>query len=93
MGVPFNIEFYALLTHMIADQKNFALGNFIWSGGDCHIYSNHEEGVLEQLQQPIHGFPQLKIKRKAESLFDYKPEDFELVDYKHGPVINYPVAV
>lgn len=93
LGVPFNIASYSLLTHMVAQQCNLGVGEFIWSGGDCHIYSNHMEQVTQQLSRKPMAPPKLKILRKPESLFDYQFEDFEIVDYRHHPAIKAPVAV
>nr|WP_296066191.1 thymidylate synthase [uncultured Actinoplanes sp.] len=92
LGVPFNIASYALLTRMMADQAGLEPGDFIWVGGDCHIYSNHVEQVREQLSREAYEFPRLEIA-KRDSLFDYEYEDFELVDYKHHPALKAPVAV
>ncbi|GIF10266.1 thymidylate synthase [Actinoplanes teichomyceticus] len=92
LGVPFNIASYALLTRMIADQVGLAPGDFIWVGGDCHIYDNHVEQVREQLSRPALPFPELRIAA-APSLFDYRYTDFTLVDYRHHPAIKAPVAV
>jgi thymidylate synthase len=93
LGVPFNIASYALLTYMMAQQCNLEVGDFIWSGGDVHIYSNHMDQVNEQLSRQPYPLPQLKILRKPESLFDYQFEDFEIVNYQCHPHIKAPVAV
>ncbi|MFC9434697.1 thymidylate synthase [Nocardia sp. NPDC057030] len=92
LGVPFNIASYALLTQMVAQQTELELGEFIWTGGDCHIYDNHVEQVTEQLTRDPFPFPKLKL-RPATSLFDYVYEDVEVVDYQHHPAIKAPVAV
>jgi thymidylate synthase len=93
LGVPFNIASYALLTHMLAQQCDLDVGDFIWTGGDCHLYSNHQEQVQTQLARMPYPYPLLHIKRRPPSIFDYAYEDFELVDYQHHPAIKAPVAV
>lgn len=93
LGVPFNIASYALLTHMVAQQCNLDVGDFIWTGGDCHIYSNHHEQVALQLSREPLPYPTLHIKRKPESIFDHEFDDFEFVNYQHHPAIKAPVAV
>lgn len=93
LGVPFNIASYALLTHMMAQQCNMAVGDFIWTGGDCHIYSNHQEQVALQLSREPMPLPKLVIKRKPDSIFDYKVDDFEFEDYAYHPAIKADVAI
>jgi thymidylate synthase len=93
LGVPFNIASYALLTHMLAQQCNLQAGDFIWTGGDCHIYSNHFDQVREQLARAPYPYPRLVIKRKPPSIFDYDYADFEVQHYRHHPAIKAPVAV
>jgi thymidylate synthase len=93
LGVPFNIASYALLTHMLAQQCNLQVGDFIWTGGDCHIYSNHHEQVALQLSRDARPYPQLHIKRKPASIFDYGFDDFEIQHYNPHPAIKAPVAV
>jgi len=93
LGVPFNIASYALLTHMVAQQCDLEPGEFIWTGGDCHLYSNHLEQVELQLSRKPFPLPQLKIAPKPASLFDYAFEDFEIVGYECHPHIKAPVAI
>lgn len=93
LGVPFNIASYALLTHMVAQQCDLAVGDFIWTGGDCHIYHNHVEQVQLQLSRTPYPYPTLHIRRRPPTLFDYAYEDFEFLDYQHHPAIKAPVAV
>ena len=92
-GLPWNLGEAALLTMMLAQQCDLGLGDLVWSGGDCHIYSNHTEQVALQLTREPYPFPTMKFKRKPDSMFDYKLEDFELVDYKAHPSIKAPIAV
>ena len=93
LGVPFNIASYALLTHMLAQQCDLGVGEFIWTGGDCHLYLNHTEQVNTQLARTPFPPPRLIIGRKPASLFEYEYEDFEIVDYQHHAPIKAPVAV
>jgi thymidylate synthase len=93
LGVPFNIASYALLTHMVAQQCDLAPGEFIWTGGDCHLYTNHLEQARLQLAREPFPPPQLRIARRPRSLFDYRLEDFEFLNYQHHPAIAAPVAV
>ena len=93
LGVPFNIASYALLTHMVAQQCDLDVGEFIWTGGDCHIYTNHFEQVELQLSREPFAYPQLNIKRKPASIFEYEYEDFEVLNYQSHGAIKAPVAV
>lgn len=93
LGVPFNIASYALLTHMVAQQCDLQPGEFIWTGGDCHIYNNHVEQVQLQLTREPFPYPELRLRRRPPTLFDYDFDDFEFVDYRHHPPIKAPVAV
>jgi len=93
LGVPFNIASYALLTQMLAQQCDLQLGDFIWTGGDCHVYDNHVEQVEIQLSRRPFTYPRLSIGRRPPSIFDYEYEDFELLDYECHPAIKAPVAV
>jgi thymidylate synthase len=93
LGVPFNIASYALLTHMVAQQTGLKVGDFVWTGGDCHLYLNHLEQVEEQLARDPLPLPTLSIKRKPESISDYRFEDFEILNYEFHPHISAPVAV
>jgi len=93
LGVPFNIASYALLTHMVAAQCDLAVGDFIWVGGDCHLYSNHLEQVETQLAREPFELPQLVLHRKPPTLFDYSYDDIEFVGYRSHPALRAPVAV
>ena len=93
LGVPFNIASYALLTHMVAQQCDLQVGEFIWTGGDCHIYSNHHEQVELQLAREPRPYPQLHIKHKPADIFGYAFEDFEVSGYDPHPAIKAPVAI
>ncbi|MDN3482735.1 thymidylate synthase [Arthrobacter sp. APC 3897] len=93
LGVPFNIASYALLTLMVAQQTGLEPGEFVWTGGDVHIYDNHVDQVREQISREPFPYPQLRLARKPDSIFDYVLEDFEVLDYRHHPGIKAPIAV
>ncbi len=93
LGVPFNIASYALLTHMLAQQCDLEPGDFVWVGGDCHLYLNHLEQVDAQLARTPFAPPRLRLRRRPPSLFEYCFEDFEILDYRHHPAIKAPIAV
>ena len=93
LGVPFNLASYALLIHIVAQQCDLNVGEFIWTGGDCHIYANHFAQVKLQLTRTPYPLPQLIIKHKPASIFDYQFADFEVLNYQHHPHIAAPVAV
>lgn len=93
LGVPFNIASYSLLTHMVAQQCDLDVGDFVWTGGDCHIYKNHFEQVELQLSRTPRAYPKLVINRKPSSIFDYKFEDFVIEGYDPWPHIKAPIAV
>ena len=93
LGVPFNFASYVLLTPMITQQCNLEVGDFVWTGGDCHLYSNHLEQVDLQLSREFFPLPKLNILRKPDSIFDYEFEDFEIVGYESHPHIKAPVAI
>lgn len=93
LGVPFNIASYSLLVHMVAQQCDLGVGDFIWTGGDCHLYLNHLDQARLQLERKPFDLPELILKRKPDSLFDYHFDDFEFVNYQSHPAIKAPIAV
>ena len=93
LGVPFNIASYSLLTHMLAQQADLKVGDFVWTGGDCHLYLNHLEQAEEQLSRKPLDLPRLAIKRRPDSIFDYQFEDFEILNYEFHPHIKAAIAV
>jgi len=93
LGVPFNIASYALLTHLFAQQCDLQAGELIWTGGDCHLYLNHLEQADQQLARTPYPLPQLRLRRRPATIFDYVYEDFEFVNYQHHAAIKAPVAV
>ena len=93
LGVPFNIASYALLTHMVAQQCDLAAGDFVWTGGDCHLYLNHLEQADLQLSREPYPSPQLHIRRRPPTLFGYDFQDFEILNYRYHPAIKAPIAI
>jgi thymidylate synthase len=93
LGVPFNIASYAMLTHMVAQQCDLGVGDFVWTGGDCHLYLNHLEQADLQLSREPYPLPELILRRRPPTLFDYQYEDFEIRNYRHHPPIKAPIAV
>ncbi len=93
LGVPFNVASYALLTHMVAQQCDLGVGDFVWTGGDCHLYVNHLEQADLQLSRTPYPLPRLNLKRKPPSVFDYQFDDFDIQNYEYHAAIKAPIAV
>ena len=93
LGVPFNVASYALLTHMVAQQCELSVGDFVWTGGDCHLYLNHLDQADLQLSRSPYPLPRLNIRRKPPSLFDYAFDDFDIQNYQYHAAIKAPIAV
>lgn len=93
LGVPFNVASYALLTHMLAQQCDLQVGDFVWTGGDVHIYLNHLDQVRQQLGREPYPLPFLQFRRKPDSLFEYEYEDFQILGYQSHPTIKAPISV
>jgi thymidylate synthase len=91
--VPFNIASYSLLTHMMAQQCDLDVGEFIWTGGDCHLYVNHLEQARLQLSREPLPLPRLEMRRRPATIFDYRFDDFEVIGYQSHPAIKAPIAV
>jgi len=93
LGVPFNIASYALLTEMVAQQCDLAPGDFVWTGGDCHLYLNHLDQAREQLARTPYPLPRLELRRRPPTIFDYRFDDIAITGYQSHPHIKAPVAV
>jgi thymidylate synthase len=93
LGVPFNIASYSLLLHLVAEQTGYEVGDFIWTGGDCHLYLNHLDQAKIQLQREPLNLPEIAIKKNISSIFDYKFDDIEFIDYKAHEKILAPISV